>query len=214
LLERLTLLVPPSAVIWDVGANSGYFAAELLLRLNPARLELFEPNQSHRRTLESLAGLDRRVGVHMIGLSDTATDCILYVPGKEGSGSTCASVNADLVSNAAELHEMSVRLEVADAVLDKGLVGAPDLVVIDVEGHEASVIAGMTGILRQYRPVIVLEHIFISDDTLRQMTPEEYTIFTVCDDDARMMPGIHRDLGHNSVLLPRGMSPDGNRETE
>ena len=214
LLERLALLVPPSAVIWDVGANSGYFAAELLLRLKPARLELFEPNQSHRRTLESLAGLDSRVGVHMIGLSDTATDCILYVPGKEGSGSTCASVNAKLVSNAAELHETRIRLEVADEVLDGGMVAAPELVVIDVEGHEASVIGGMVAILRKHRPIVVLEHIFISDDAMRQMVPEEYAVFTVCDDDARLVAGIHRELGHNSVLLPKETYPDGNPGTK
>ena len=214
LLERLALLVPPSAVIWDVGANSGYLAAELLLQLKPARLELFEPNPVHRRTLESLAALDSRLRVHMIGLSDTAADGTLYVPGRVGSGSSCATVDANLVSNAAELHEAAIRLEVADTVLADGLAAAPDLVVIDVEGHEVSALAGMSGILRAHRPIVVMEHLFVSDEAMGRLVPAEYSAYTLCDRDSRLVPGLHRELGHNSVLLPRGTSPDGNPRTK
>ena len=212
LLERLILLVPPAAVVWNVGANSGFLGAELLLQLQPARLELFEPNPTHRRTLESLASLDSRVGVHMIGLSDKAMESILYVPGREGSGSSSASVDVNLVSDASAWHETGVRLEVADTLLNDGLVAAPDLVVIDVEGHEVSVMGGMTEILRKHRPIVALEHIFISDEAMQHLTPAEYTVFTVCDDDARLVPGVHRSLGHNSVLFPNERIPGGRLE--
>ena len=69
-LKNSALLVASNPIIRDVGANSGYLAAEILLKLKPSCLDLFEPNLVHQLTLDSLAAFEPRARVHMVGLSD------------------------------------------------------------------------------------------------------------------------------------------------
>ncbi len=202
LLEVMRRLAPSSPTVWLVGANSGYLAAELFLRLRPGRLELFEPNSVHKRTLESLAALDDRIRVHVMGLSNESHQAQLFVPGGEGSGSSCASLHKHLAEASPNVCGVSIRLEVADALVEAGILRNPDLIVIDVEGHEASVVAGMKATLHNSRPVVVLEHIFISDQALRELTPSDYKLYTVRDPDGCLVAGIQRGLGHNTAILP------------
>lgn len=201
-LKALAQFLPPSSVIWDVGANSGCLAAELLLRLKPARLELFEPNPIHKQTLDSLAGLDGRIRVHMTGLSDKSGECVLFVPGGRRSGSSCATVNGSLVAAARGVQQLSIHLESADRLVTEGVIDVPDLVVIDVEGHEAAVVAGMTGTIAQARPILVLESIFLSDHALNALVPSGYRMYSISDRDGALVAGIRRDIGHNVIFLP------------
>ncbi len=204
LLENISSLVGTSPVVWDVGANSGYLAAEILLRLKPARLDLFEPNSAHRQTLESLAALDSRVRVHMIGLSDRSGNRILHIPRDEDGGSTCASLETSVVAGCNSLNYEEITLECGDDLVATGVAPPPDLLIIDVEGHEAEVVKGLETTIRIARPLIALEHLFISDATLERILPEGYQLFTVCDKTCQLIEGISRQRGHNTLMIPTG----------
>lgn len=202
LLERIQSLMPHFPVVWDIGANSGYLAAELILRLNPDKLILFEPNPEHQESLQSIAALDSRIQVFMNGLSDCSGTAVLHIPGEVGSGSSCASINRELLGSCEQLHSVIVTLESGDSLVDSGVVTPPSLIVLDVEGHEESVISGLSKTIENCQPIIVLEHIFLSDDVMIRLIPRAYRAYTICDSSGELIAGLNKNRGHNLLLLP------------
>jgi hypothetical protein len=88
-----------------------------------------------------------------------------------------------------------------ELVYDQGY-NAPDVVKIDTEGHETHVLAGMTRIISEHRPIIFFEHIGITDNDVARLTPPGYLIKTIKNDDGSLTAAFERGAGHNSVLIP------------
>lgn len=202
LIEQIKSLSAHYPVIWDVGANSGYLAVELALQLSPDRLILFEPNPEHHETLSSLADMKQGIQVCMTGLSDRSGTAVLHIPGEADSGSTCASLHKDIVSTNSQLFNVNVTLEPGDALIAAGVVPVPNLIIIDVEGHEESVIAGLAETIKSEQPIIILEHIFLSDEIMKNLIPPGYVAHTICDKSSHLVAGVNKSLGHNLLLLP------------
>ena len=200
LIKNLASLTEGNPIIWDVGANSGYLAAEILLKLKPSRLDLFEPNLVHRLTLDSLAALNSRVHVHMVGLSDHTGTQTLHVPFEDTAR---ASIHANIVASSKSTRQIKINLERGDAVVAAGDAPSPDLLIIDAEGHESEVIKGMESTIEIKRPLIALEHLFLDDKVLLGMVPQGYELYTVCDATARLLRGLVRERGHNSIMIPQ-----------
>ena len=147
-LERL---LPSNAVIADVGANFGYYAIELCMALGPrARAVAFEPFPANFARLEHhlrLNGLEERVRPLRLGLSDAPGKAVMAVrEGRSNSGS--AQVGAE--GTAIE----TVRL---DDVWPTVGYERLDLIKMDVEGHEARALEGARDVVRQYRPLLLVE---------------------------------------------------------
>jgi FkbM family methyltransferase len=189
-------------VVWDVGANSGYFAVELVLSLEIGKLVLFEPNPEHEETLRSLAAINSKIQVHMVGLSAGAGTAVLHVPGRINSGSACASLDKNVVSSASRLHSVNVILKTGDAMVSEGIVPIPDLIIMDVEGHEESALAGLAQTIEKWRPIIIIENIFFSTDALFRLVPHGYEVYTIPDKLTGLLNGAHKDMGHNFLLKP------------
>lgn len=130
----------------DIGANVGiysYFFSELF-----ENVEAFEP--LHEITYR-LAALDRNgINVHNVALSDTHSMLTFYIPLERGK----------LVTGLASLEKRAspfVTREVLVKTLDEYQFSDVDLIKIDVEGHEASVIRGARQTLETCRPVLIVE---------------------------------------------------------
>jgi FkbM family methyltransferase len=202
LLERIQFLKPHYPVIWDVGANSGFIAVELMLRLNPDQLVLFEPNPTHERTLRSISSIDDRIRVIMTGLSDHQGTSVLNVPGAVNSGSSCASLDETVFGSCKKLQRVDVTIDTGDHLVESGTCAPPDLIIIDVEGHEASVLSGLSNTISKKQPIIIIEHLFLSDESILNLTPQNYSIYTINDKTGNITPKINREIGHNLLLLP------------
>lgn len=189
-------------VIWDIGANSGYLATELLLLLKPDYLILFEPNLDHEETLKSLESTDSRIRYHMCGLSDTEGTGMLHIPGEIGSGSSCASLNEKIAEKFHQDHCLEVRLETGDKLINSDNVPSPDLIILDVEGHEEAVITGLRETIIKKRPIIIFEHIFLTENTILKMIPADYSHHTICDHTGELLNGLVKNRGHNVILIP------------
>jgi len=144
LFERL---VNRSAVVFDVGANVGYFS--LLARDLGASVHSFEPNPFVRALLERSARLDdERLTILPYAVSDTLGTVPLYLSDLRNTGMT------SLVRQSAE--SVIVPLVTLDEyVTSSGVI--PELVKIDVEGHEGAVLRGAEMLLCEYRPTLVVE---------------------------------------------------------
>jgi len=155
-------LAPRCATVYDVGANWGYFVA--LLMTNPGfrgHVHAFEIAPGTFADLAAMVadcGLSERVTCHALGLSD-----------RTGTARLMEEFHSALARIAPEGHGNG--REVPVRRLDDLDLPDPDLLKIDVEGHEAEVLSGGRGRLGRAKPIVVLESWYLRDRVERMLEP-------------------------------------------
>lgn len=146
-LEELRKAVRPGARVVDVGANTGNHTIFFAGPMKAAAVLPFEPLPDAARMLRAaverngLGNVDlSRLGV---GVSDKEGRAKLVFSGRGGLGAT------SLVADSAG--------EIGVAPLDSMVSGRVDLLKIDVEGMEMSVLAGSRELIRRWKPLIFVE---------------------------------------------------------
>lgn len=138
-VERLLELTRP-AVAFDVGANVGQTTKAIKRRLPTATVHAFEPVSS---TFDALSATVRRldgVHCHRLALSDhQGHQTIPVVPGSVFNSLTSTSWPG--VANAVD---EEVELDTLDHFIEARGLGPIDLLKIDTEGHDLSVLRGAT----------------------------------------------------------------------
>lgn len=147
--------------VYDIGTNWGYFTTALMS--NPAftgRIHGFEISPSTHADFSRMVaecGFADRVTAHAHGLSDSNGSVAI----REGVHSGLTSVVA------AGKGTRTAEVKRLDAL---GLP-PPDLIKIDVEGHEMAVLEGARGVLETARPLVVLESWWQAHDIDRMLAP-------------------------------------------
>jgi FkbM family methyltransferase len=151
----ITRLVRPGDVVVDIGANRGVYTALLSHRVGPnGRVHAVEPVPAMEDRLRSLARHRGNITVHALALSDAAGTTSLQLPIFHGRAIDALATVGRVTTT------QSVSLEVGVRTLDDLLADEPgrvSLVKCDVEGHEHHVLCGGLRVLREHRPVIVVE---------------------------------------------------------
>lgn len=134
-------LIPEGGVVWDVGANVGFYS--LLAARKAARVIAFEPlpeNLSYLRRHIELNGLQERVQVLPIAASDHDGEGMFsIVLGNRSEGSL--RPEGTLPVRTMRLDSVGIR---------------PDIIKIDVEGNEYQVLRGAVETMREYRPIVLV----------------------------------------------------------
>ena len=131
-------LLGETGVLYDVGSNFGYFALNMAARPGfKGQVQAFEP---HPSAFEDLANLTRRAG-----LTETIECHRLALSDEDGTG-YLAKLSGDKRG-----------AEVPRARLDSLSLPPPDVIKIDVEGHELEVLKGAEVLLQTHRPVVIFE---------------------------------------------------------
>jgi len=153
-------VAPRLREVYDVGANWGYYAA--LLATNAAfrgRIDAFEIAPGTFRQLAAMVaacGLGDRVTCHAVGLSD-----------RTGAARITEELHSALTRVVPEGSGRETRVIRID-----DLGGAdPDLVKLDVEGHEAAVLRGGAVRLARAKPLVVLESWYLETAVGRMLEP-------------------------------------------
>jgi FkbM family methyltransferase len=166
-------------VVYDVGANAGFFTLLGARRAGPSgAVYAFEPLPRNLQYLRRHVDLNdaRQVRILEIALSSS--------PGVERFAS---GANASMGGLAAE-GDLEVRTDTVDRLVAAGEIRPPHFIKMDVEGAEERVLDGAASVLERSRPVILL-------------SAHGYRLRDVCS--ARL-----RDLGYELVPLRDG-SRDG-----
>jgi FkbM family methyltransferase len=147
----------------DVGANAGYYALLAADLGGPsARVLAFEPNDDIAAMLRTSAGLSAMPNVEVLTAAcgrEAGREQLLVStdPGNTGLSSLVAGLVPDT-------SEVTVNVVTVDAVCEaRGVV--PDVVKIDVEGHELAVLEGMEVLLSSGREITLI--VELSDDPRR-----------------------------------------------
>lgn len=152
--DMLEKLVPHSRVYADVGGNAGTYSI-LPAVLNPnCKVFYFELD----RTMKPLV-------IRNMALNNISEDRITIVNGAVGNGGDPVEYEPHVFSFLGKFTNENIwnydlKLPADQIVLDeyfakKGI--APDLLKIDVDGHETAVLRGMQQILSQTKPHMLLE---------------------------------------------------------
>lgn len=137
-LEWLLAAVGPRSVVWDVGARHGHYGIAAAHR--GATTVCFEPHDPSRAVLETNVTLNcvgDAIDVRPVGLSD-------------GAGTVTAGGDGTVVIGDGDGRVPVVRGDDCEP--------APDVVKIDVEGHELAALAGLAESLTDCRRVLVEVH--------------------------------------------------------
>jgi FkbM family methyltransferase len=138
-------LLAAGATVFDVGANVGYFS--LLARELGASVHAFEPNPRVRGMLARSASLGSG-GIEVVAAACSDREGImpLYLSDAGNTGMTSLGNRT--------AHEIEVKLVTLDAYAART---GPDLLKIDVEGHEREVLSGARVLLASARPIVIVE---------------------------------------------------------
>ncbi len=140
-------LLAPGSVVFDVGANAGYFS--ILSRELGATVHSFEPNPNVRALLSRSANLGPGgITVVAAACSDHPGRMPLYLsePGNTGMTSLIVPAERSVEVDVITLDDYAERTHTH-----------PDLIKIDVEGHEREVLSGAEELLAAARPTVIAE---------------------------------------------------------
>jgi FkbM family methyltransferase len=143
--EELARTVQPGWTCWDIGANVGIFTLLMARLVGPTgRVQAIEPSPGTLHHLRANLRLNRslgsRVSVHEVAASDR--DGFQYFASDGESWGALADSGSVIVRTAR---------------LDSLPLPPPNLVKLDVEGHELAALCGMRRTLEQHRPILFIE---------------------------------------------------------
>ena len=163
-LLRTLLTHRPEAVALDIGANVGHHA--LYLASFCAEVHAFEPYETVSRCLDEKVRRNRLAHIHLhrVGLGERDEELDFFAPqgANTGTGTFVAGHETQNNRLAGRL-----RLVRADDYLARLRLSTVDLIKIDVEGFELSVLRGLRATLGRYRPMVMME---LSDQARIELT--------------------------------------------
>lgn len=147
-VDALVQFARPGACLWDIGANIGYVSCAFLARVPESRVVAVEPladiAELLRHNLEQF-GAGRSTVVEAAVSDAAGTGSMVRVSGNSGLSHVAGPGMGEPVA-----------LVDSQALAE---AGAPDVIKIDVEGHEAAVLRGIAPALQRHRPaLVVFEH--------------------------------------------------------
>jgi FkbM family methyltransferase len=139
---------PQGGVAIDVGANLGEWAVPLAQAVGPhGRVLCCEPNTAIAAALTQTLKINNfgHAEVWPVAISDSNDQGYLAIdPADTGRSHLAAS-------------GIAVPLRSLDSIAAEAGFDRVDLVKIDVEGHEAAVLAGSSEMLQRFRPAVIFE---------------------------------------------------------
>jgi len=166
-VRKLSLFIPPNAVIFDVGANHGRFAKALAkIHNGSCRVFAFEPLEYNYTLAKSVLSGFKNVKLFPVALSNKTGEERLYVPiGK--SSKRINHVTPHMGKSGCESHFESnerkqvywttIQTNTLDAIMIAESLTQLNFVKVDVEGAESLVFSGGIKSIQKFHPAIYCE---------------------------------------------------------
>lgn len=149
-------LASNAKILWDVGALFGLFSLAFTLQGAGRRALAFEPNPGSRTKLEDCLQLNPTAKVQVF-------DCAVGLPGtvvefERGFHYTAITESPARPGgeDSDQRETVAIKTMSIDELIDRNL-DPPDIIKIDVEGHELDVLLGARKLLLAKKPLLSLE---------------------------------------------------------
>lgn len=153
-------------VVLDVGAQIGMFTAIASQLIGPdGRLLAFEPDEKNHRDLQSTRSRNRLDNVTIVnaGLSDAVGEATFHRPDGAwgsfmdgGAGGDGASITRDFFKNST-IKTFTIQTQTIDHVVEERGLERLDLIKIDVDGPEVTILRGASRTLATLKPAVMVE---------------------------------------------------------
>lgn len=154
-LLLLEFFLAKNSVFFDIGTNKGEYAYYAEKLINPKNIYLFEPEKKLNKQLRAIFSDCR---VFDMALSDNKGTHQFKIPLINGVADNCLSSLE--VENKEDNETEAIIYEVKTDTLDsftKEKNITPDVIKIDVEGHELSVLKGAESFINKHHPTLIIE---------------------------------------------------------
>jgi FkbM family methyltransferase len=163
-LAMFRQLIRPGDVVYDIGANIGYYTRFIARDMGAGQVISFEPMTENAELLErnvALAKLDDKVKVYRLALSDHTGDELLQVDDVMGGTAVLDAVAGGKPSEARQHVGLgpkteTVKVMTLDSLIQRDNLPAPAFIKIDTEGAEAMVLGGALNTLRTHKPRLAI----------------------------------------------------------
>ena len=198
LLQKLSKTLPAEAIILDVGANSGQYARIARKAFPNAHIYSFEPNPAAFAKLQA-AAKDLRINAIALGCANTPGRLPMFDRSADAGTPFATLVPGVLEQAGMNPVRFEVELTTIDLFCAEQGIDHVDLLKIDVEGSEKSVLEGASAMLAQ-RKVRLVQFEFNEMNLLSR---------TTMDDIAALLPGyaLNRLLYDGSLLSIDSVAP-------
>jgi FkbM family methyltransferase len=189
-------------VLFDVGAHHGQTATRLRELYPSAMIHCFEPFPQSYSLLERATEADHRVRRHLLCVSDRTGTATMNCNSSTATNSLLATDRRASATWGEGLLDTNARIEVRTTTLDAFCVAESidrvDLLKIDTQGAEFTVLRGADGMLSR-RAISVLVFEMITATTYEQQRfPSEY--FAMLESRGYVFSGVFSPIYRHGLL--------------
>lgn len=150
-LLYLDQVLKKDSVFIDIGTNKGIYLYQAEKSITTGKIIGFEPNIS---LVNYIQPLFNKAVIFPLAVSSTSGTAVLNIP-KKGNG--LQDTRASLETMGEDVEKIEIDMVTLDQFAKDKYLSKIDLVKIDVEGHEFDTIKGCENILRNQRPIFIIE---------------------------------------------------------
>lgn len=173
LQNALEMLVQEGMVVYDIGANVGFFTVLLAKLVGPSgQVFAFEPLPENARQIQYNARLNgfTNIRVDLAAVGDASGTAAFRVTDFSTTGKLRSVGTVDVQTD-----EIGAKTRVLDTLVFQSEIPAPSLIKIDAEGGEVGILKGAEKILQKARPILLIELHSTAEEVLDILRRHDYT---------------------------------------
>ena len=197
--------VKPGMVVWDVGANIGFYSLIASRLVGDGEVVAFEPLPVNLRALARNLELNAITNVRLVevALGERAGTAELQLLASQTWAKLDTSADTAFQQEAVASSVIEVQVSTLDAQLLE--LSPPDFVKIDIEGAEVAALRGAPTLLGEHRPTILCELHGTNDAVCDLLESHDYELQVV--ETPELRPREAKWDVH-ILALPRGVAQD------
>jgi FkbM family methyltransferase len=151
--EMLAANVKAGFVCYDIGAYKGYYAGIMALK-GASKVYVFEPMPVNAEKIKQLVSLNPSLPIELVqaAVSDTSGTAVFKLMPEETMGKLGTSSFQETEKDMQQIEVQCISLDALN-----GKYELPDFMKIDVEGAEEFVLKGGMQLLKEKKPVLMIE---------------------------------------------------------
>lgn len=161
-LKVFSKFIHKNSVIFDIGANTGIYSLISGIITVEGQVYSFEPNPVNLKRLKKNIELNSSKNITVIpkavgGDQKKISFTVLKEDVLSDTSSAIESFSKNTYSGTLEWKNIEVEQITLDSFCEDNKIEKVDLIKIDVEGYEVSVLEGAIDTIRKHKPLILLE---------------------------------------------------------